>query len=50
MAFPSFLAGQGVGVGCGLVVGCFIPGVLRKLKAAIVALAAKIKAKFQGKK
>ena len=42
MALPSFLAGQGVGIGVGLVVGAFIPGILRKIKAGLSALGGKI--------
>jgi len=42
IALPSFLAGQGLGLVLGYVVGLFTPGVYRKIKALLSKGKAKI--------
>lgn len=46
LGLPSFLAGQGLGIIVGLVIGCFIPAILRKVKSWIVAESVIAKKKF----
>lgn len=43
---PGFLAGQGLGLVIGFVIGCFIPSIGRKVKSWIVAEEIVIKKKL----